>query len=310
MLGEILSWEELHEKEYEPAKFLIDPYIPRQGIVLLYAKSSVGKSPLSWQMAKAVAEGTHFFGLPASQGKVLYIEVDTPEIVIVPRIRKLPPTPGVWWMFLQPMSVPQVPPDVLEALKEAQQYIKPDLVVLNTLRKLHDLDDKESRTPKLVYSFFQHLFPQAALLFVHHERKESTDPRASPVDGENFSGSRHWIDDAQVGIQLQKVGGGEAKENLRLYQWKSQVCEPLKPLPLLLSSDGSTLTSPLYEELLTTYEFLNSEEAEGMERREIDQRLATALGVSVRTAQRRRRTIEERKFPGSHHFLSKEGGEE
>jgi len=259
-------------------------------------------------MASAVGAGHHFFGLPVTNGRVLYIEVDTPEEVVVPlRLKHLPPVNNVWWMFCKPMGLPAIDPEVQDALREAQSDIRPDLVILNTLRKLHAMDDKDSKTPTAVYSYFQHIFPQAALLFVHHEKKESQDPRALKLEGESFSGSRHWIDDAQVGLHLEKYSGNKTC-NLRLHMRKSQVSELVKPLPLFLEKDGSNVSSPLFDELFFIYEQLN--EDPGIPRGDLDRLVAKKLGVSEMTARRRRAGIEAGDFPGSRRFLAKIAEEE
>lgn len=299
-MSDFLTWEELNAREYPKEDFLLDPYIPREGIVLLWGATSTGKSPLGWAMAAAIGNGTSFFGLPTHPGRVLYVENDTPEQVVAGRVRKLPPAPNVWWMFTPPLSLPGIDPEDKRMLVRANDEIAPDVVFLNTLRKLHDMDDKDSVTPKMVYSFFRKLFPKSALVFVHHVRKQSTDPRALDRSKESFSGSNHWLDDAQVGIHLESYDG--ARENLRLYHRKSQASELLRPLPLKLESDGSTLRSPLFEELLFTYELLNEWEDD---KTTLDAAVALKFGISVSTAKKRRLAIEHGRFPGSRDFLNR-----
>lgn len=299
-MTDIMTWEELNEKRYPKEDFLLDPYIPREGIVLLWGATSTGKSPLGWSMASAIGRGTSFFGLPTREGRVLYVENDTPEQVVAGRVRKLPPAPNVWWMFTQPLSLPGIDPEDKRSLLRANDEVAPDVVFLNTLRKLHDMDDKDSVTPKVVYTFFRKLFPKSALVFVHHVRKQSTDPRALDRSKESFSGSNHWLDDAQVGIHLESYDS--SRENLRLYHRKSQASELLRPLPLKLESDGSTLHSPLFDELFFTYELMNTWERE---KNELDATVAMKFGISPSTAKKRRLAIESGRFPGSREFLGR-----
>lgn len=308
----MISWAELAQKEYEKPEFILDPYIPAGGIVLLWGDTSIGKSPVTWAMAKSIGQGTHYFGLPCRQGKVLYLEMDTPELSIAPRVKKLSGglPENVWWMFAKPLGLPALSNEEREGLSQAQEEIVPDVVFVNTLRKAHDLNDIESRTPKLVYSFFQKTFPQAALVFVHHERKKGTDPNAIQHDKEGFSGSKHWLDDAQVGLHLERFGGDGGRENLRLYHRKSQVSDLLRPLPLKLDSDGSNLSSPLFDQLFVTYEFLNSAEAEEQKAIVLDDLLARRLQVSAATAKKLRLTVMSGRFPGSREFLTKHADSE
>jgi hypothetical protein len=297
----LLTWDELHSKHYPKPSFLLDPFIVRGGVTLLWGATSTGKSPTTWEMAHAIATGKSFFGLPTQEARVLYIELDTPEQVVQERIRSRPPTKNVWWLFSNPLSIPFASNEQTELLEESRLAAQPEVVFINTLRKVHDLDDKESKAPKLVYSFFQKYFPGAALVFVHHTRKASTDPKALSQDKESFSGSNHWLDDAQVGVHLEPFDG--ADHNLRLWHRKSQVSALLRPLPLALGKDGSTLSSPLFDELLKVYEFLSTGAGEGLSAAEIDYKLAKILEVSETTAKRRRLTIENGFFPGNRRFL-------
>jgi len=77
----LISLEELVKKDIKEPEFFIAPYIVKQGVALLWARRSVGKSALSWRMAAEIGRGGHFFGLPVKQGKVLYIEVSEPELL-------------------------------------------------------------------------------------------------------------------------------------------------------------------------------------------------------------------------------------
>jgi hypothetical protein len=286
--------------------FFIEPFVVREGVTLLWAKYSRGKSPLTWVMAQSIGSGKSFFGLPVKQGKVLYLDVDSPPMVLKQRVQKLTPAPNVWWLLSKPLGIPDVAPEEQEMLDEAQENIRPDVVFLNTLRQIHNLDDKESRTPKLVYTFFKKQFPQAALFFVHHERKTSTDPRARAVEGEDFSGSQHWIDDAQVGLQIEKWDGSDGRANLRLYHRKSQVSPMMKSLPLLLDRDGSNMSSPLFDEMMLAYDLFHAMPERGQA---LDRIIKEQLKCSDSTARDRRIAIEEGRFPGVG-WLLKVGGDD
>lgn len=304
----LLSWKEIATKPYPEPQFLLDPYIPTGGITLMYGDTSIGKSPVTWRIADAISRGTNFFGLPTRQANVLYIELDTPELSIADRLKKFEcPPENVWWLFSHPLSIPALPAKVREEFQKAREEIAPGLVVVNTLRKVHDMDDKESRTPALVYGAFQKLFPGAAFLFVHHTRKKALDPKLREVDKESFSGAKNWLNDAQVGLHLEVFRGRERKENLRLYHRKSQVSETLRPLPLLLHKDGTTISSPLYDEYERVYSLINEHWTSSMKASDMDLLLARETGLGVGTCKKRRLDIEAGLFPGSRGFLGRAG---
>ncbi len=284
--------------------FFIDPFVIRQGITLIWGKTSIGKSPLTWEMARAIGSGEDFFGLKTEKGRVLYIEVDTPLGVVHDRVTKIPAAPDVWFLFGNPFNLPFMDKEDRGELVKIRDEVRPDVVFFNTLRKMHTMDDREAKVPRLVYGLMKDTFPKAALVFVHHERKSSVDPRAQSHEGEAFSGSGHWLNDAQSGLQLQKYSDG--RSNLMLYHRKSQASMKLKPMPLLLARDGTRLTCPLYEELLQTETVMGVRTEKGQD---LDKMLAMILGVSESTARRRRLLIEEGKFPGRG-YLERLPGEE
>lgn len=302
---ELISWDELTQKVYPEPQFILDPYIPSRGITLLWGDTSVGKSPVTWHMAAAIGSGTSFFGLPTQKGRVLYIECDTPEASVQPRLQRMKSIPeNVYFLFMPTLTVPFPRAEEKEALAQGAELF-PSVVFINTLRKVHDMDDKESKTPRIVYSFFQNQFPESALFFTHHIRKRSTDPNAVEYEKEGFSGSKHWLDDAQAGLELQTFRSKDA-ENLRLYHRKSQVSERINPLPLWLKEDGTNLACPLYDQFLRVYDIMNSEAADGVLAKDLDIMIAKALDVSETTAKRRRLDVESHKFPGSREFLGRE----
>jgi len=295
----LISWEDFKEKEFPTPPWLIEPYIPADGIVLLWGETSTGKSPLGWHMAAAVGAGTNFFGLPATQGRVLYLEVDTPQRLVHKRLSVLPAAPGVDFLFLPPLSVPEVAPADLAMLERAaaRNY---DLVIINTLRKVHDLNDKEPQTPKVVYSFFQHLFPGTALIFVHHTKKSQLvdGKHTTGKEKESFSGAMNWLNDAQVGLFLQRFEKETEGINLRLCHEKSQVSELLGYMGLFLDPrDGVSLSCPKFDRLFSVYDFMHSHtELKGVA---LDAAMAAAFNCHAKTASRLRHLVEDGVFPGA-----------
>ena len=223
-------------------RWLIEPYIPAQGIVLLHGKFSLGKSPLIWRVAQCVSEGCDFFGHPLQQtGPVLYIEIDEPLRLTVERLKLLNPRPSqVMVVGINPFSILNQLPDDHARLTDLNATLHPILVIVNTLRKSHHLDDKDSATPSLVYGAFRRYFPDACLLFVHHDRKSFTDPAGDrlPADDEDFSGSQAWMNDAQIGLHLSTSHRRTGLVTLEMT--KSQLSALADPLKLKLAADGVT----------------------------------------------------------------------
>jgi len=233
--------------------FLVEPFLPAGGVVFLHGPTSVGKSPLTWAIATAVSNGGHCFGFPVLQtGKVLYIELDTPAHLLHPRLTLLETLPTQFHLsvFNHTINILALRPEDGDRLRTLSETLNPALVIVNTLRKSHELDDKDSEVPARIYTAWRMIFPSSTLMFVHHDKKDpSSDVTSNPDQA--FSGSQAWANDAQVALHItrgQKVRGpadeeGHSYERTRVTvkMTKSQVSdhERFHPISLQLSSDGT-----------------------------------------------------------------------
>lgn len=190
--------------------FLCNPLIPSRGIVLLHGPSESGKTQLVMTLMKAIAEGTPFLSqFPCSQGRVLLVEVDTPDMIMQERLQRWPVEPEARSRIsllidtngdisVTGLAAMQTKPDALVAA----QATHPDLVIFDALRNIHQLDENESRTTAIVYGACQRLFPGSALLFIHHDRKKDTTGLRHR--DEEASGTGAWRNAANVGLHLER----------------------------------------------------------------------------------------------------------
>lgn len=272
-----ISWEELVAHPLGAIPFLIDPYIPEGGIILLYGKTRVGKSPLTWEIARCLGSGEAFFGRPTRQSRVLYVELDTPQRLVQARVEQLPSAPNVWWEFIPTINVFEVASQ--GHLRTLHEECKPALVIVNTLRAIHYGDEKDGALPLRVYKTFQALFPRAAILFVHHDKKSSGNPDDSSDPDEAFSGHMAWFNHCQTGLHLVRHGGHVAGL-IRLVHSKSQVSREAPDLVLQLSANGSALvnfSASRLKDILTVYHALEGGKSERV------RLVAKQLVVSERT---------------------------
>src|SRR6202040_2652009 len=57
-------------------RFLVKDMLPVQSIAIVGGESTIGKSPLLYQLALCVASGIPFLGLPTEKGRVLYLDLE------------------------------------------------------------------------------------------------------------------------------------------------------------------------------------------------------------------------------------------
>jgi len=233
--------------------WLIEPILPRGGTILLHGPTSVGKSPFSWALATTVSEGGDFFGHPVCEtGPVLYIELDTPANLIHPRLVKLKRVGQRVFLavFAKGLDILKPRDEDNERLQALNEKVRPVLVIVNTLRKSHTEDDKDSGVPFQVYTAWQTTFPGATLLVVHHDKKDVVTRGKQNAD-QAFSGSGHWANDATIAFHLTRTGRASKKADdegkdyeksrVTLKMTKSQVCdhEHFESLVLQLDTDGT-----------------------------------------------------------------------
>lgn len=221
--------------------WLIQPYIPREGVIFLYGKKGVGKSPLTWSLAHSVASGEPWLGLPVQNtGTVLYIEVDSPLSVVKVRTDHMRFTPQTLFYF--PTDPLLCLPEGYAQLKRETEQVSPALVIVNTLRKIHSYSDKDSDTPARIYSKFRRLWP--SILFVHHEKRTPANPDEAFEPGEEFSGSLAWHNDAQTCLHLRRATRSkeDGSHNLLLINTGNQLTALAPTLKLELGQDGYSLS--------------------------------------------------------------------
>lgn len=310
----IFEWEKVDEEKVEEPDWIVNPFAVRGGITFLWGKTSTGKSPLTWAIAAAVGDGSPFFGLPTVQGRVLYIDVDSPESVAISRLQQFRGRPkGVTYVATQPLQlgIAGAPPEQTTQLQELNETYKPDLVILNTLRKLHDMDDKDSRTPKIVYAYFQYLFPNSGVVVVHHAKKDLLDPKARKIPTESFSGSQAWVNDAQVALRLDRFKRftkkrKELRQNISLAHAKSQVSRRLRSLPLLLENDGTNMSCSAAVDRDICLEGMQK----GLTGSRLDAYIAEERDISDEWARHARLSVENGLYPGSREWVGYQDEEE
>lgn len=283
--------------------FWVEQVVPKRGIVLLHGKYGSYKTPLSIHLAYSVATGTPFFGLHVEQTRVLYIEADTPMTGIWSRIQQMNPnSTNLDFAFLYPgfnVVQPKLGEHnkmVCDSLAERHSVLGYGLVIVDSLRTCHNMPDRDSEVPTMVYSSFARLFPGATTFIIHHDRKTKTmlDGRNHQpnieVDNESFSGSQAWIDRATTSLKILK-GYGTEKEWITLSQTKSQVGAEIEPIQLKVKdgyifSQSSDLTASEIEAFLLSPHFT------AKNRTQLDRELATYFGVTERWARNRRTHFE------------------
>lgn len=150
--------------------------------MLLYGDPKVGKSYAALQLADAVQNGDSWLGFPTRAAKVVYVQLDTPRNVWQARLRELQSKGHLISLpsFADRETLEAWPFDILNPthlimLRDELQALKPDLVIVDTLRESHSADENDSTEMQEAIAALVAATQPAALCLISHARKPSQD---------------------------------------------------------------------------------------------------------------------------------------
>lgn len=71
-----------------PREYIVDPWLPQRSLVVAFGAPASGKSLLALTLARAIATGTSFGGIPTKPGRVAYVAAEASED-LGPRLKAL-----------------------------------------------------------------------------------------------------------------------------------------------------------------------------------------------------------------------------
>lgn len=236
--------------------FLVEPLLPTGGAMTIYGDPKVGKSFAALQLALAISEQTEWLGFPVKRkGRVVYVQLDTPRSLWAKRLDELRgkgehveliyfadrETLGTW-----PFNVFDI--DHFHRLRDGLAVVSPDVVIIDTLKESHQLDENDATEAQKVIAQLTALTEPAALVLIHHGRKPNYDnPRGDLLADARGSGYLMGKMDSIVKMSRRSahfVGrdieeGSIRTERLDTGFWKSQTDETDKLIEDLMSTPGS-----------------------------------------------------------------------
>lgn len=269
-----------------PETWLIEPLLPTGGSLLLYGDPKVGKSYAALQLASALGSGTDWLGFRCPKpGRVLYIQLDTPRSLWAARVEELtkPTSLGSPLRVSELGRIPQradsarthsqpegspldlsgvfladretlqtwpfdiLNPEHAARLAQVIGAFAPALVILDTLRESHRLDENDSTAMQNVVSRLTSVVKPAALVLVSHGRK--SNPEYGPNLINDNRGSNYVVGavDAIVHFSSKAMDvGGRAIEEAHIglertsdHLWQLSDREQTKKLARQLLDDDS-----------------------------------------------------------------------
>ena len=126
---------------------------------------------------------------------------------------------------------------VFQKCRHFHEQERIELVLIDTLGKIHFSDPSDADTVSRVYQALTVWFPETTIIVNAHNRKSNRDSAGNEIMTEDdFMGNRKWADDAVVQLQMRKYG---AEFKSRLYHAKSQVAVKIEPIDLYIDIHGN-----------------------------------------------------------------------
>lgn len=273
--------------------FLLEPVIPTQGIVILYAPRGIGKTFTALSMSLAVAGGLSLYNWRASKpSKVLYVDGEMPAITMQERLKALacgmtaPESAMRNLSLITPDMQNRPMPDLATAA--GQKALEPflsdiDLLVLDNISTLcRTGKENESQSWQPMQTWLLDLRRRGiAVLLVHHAGK-SGDQRGTSA--------REDIMDTVISLRRPKVYNMAegARFQIHLTKARSITGKDALPFEVHLKSENNILHWDIFEIQEAELEQLKKLLSEGYSIREC----AEEMGLSKSTAHRLKKKLE------------------
>lgn len=210
-----VSFGKLVEKKYVEPIWLVDRIAPVQGVVTISGPGGCGKTWMLLDLAIAVATGTKWLGqIECQQGSVLYIDEESSERLLTERLakmatgRSLDTSGGLPIEFAVQQGVLFDNEVVFAILVSAIEELKPSLIIVDSLVRVHRADENSSVAMAAVFSKVKELVRDSnrTVVIADHQRK----PGAIPISPEHLvRGSSEKLAFADSLLVLQKRSSGE-----------------------------------------------------------------------------------------------------
>ena len=220
-------------READGRSYLIEPWLPPATIVQVHGYSGHGKSMFLQHALGALTAGRKYFG-PFEIGRaarVLYLDYEMGMSTIARRLMELRTAHGdtgdrlqIWTPFVEGKDMSLLQPEGLAALQEWVINVKPDVVVIDTIRSafpgLKENDAQEwSRVNQLATRLRNSGY---AVIMVHHSNKPGENGKSG-----REAGSSNQLTVLETQIKVTQVFPDEetARENAGI--WDEDYTKPV-----------------------------------------------------------------------------------
>lgn len=178
---EVTNVFEFIKKELPPREHILTPWLPVQGLTMIYAPRGIGKTHVALGIACAVANGSTFLNWSAPKPRnVLYLDGEMPATLMQERLKALMKDemqkPKALFQLLTPDLQQGAMPDL--ATYKGQEILEPylkniDLIIvdnISTLCRTSKENEADSWLPVQEWALTKRAAGKS-ILFIHHAGK-------------------------------------------------------------------------------------------------------------------------------------------
>lgn len=180
-----VTLDELLKKELPPREYFLEPWLPKSGLCMVYAKRGIGKTFFALEIAMTIAAGGKFLSYRAPQkAKVLYVDGEMPANAMQERLANIQKRLNIHPEMID-LSI--ITPDLQDGVMpnistiEGQEALsslveKADLIIfdnLSTLGSSGKENEAESWAPIQAYVLGIRKHGKS-VLFIHHAGKNGS----------------------------------------------------------------------------------------------------------------------------------------
>ena len=246
-----MAADEFVDTDFGVPRFLVQGLLAHNSITLISGKRGHGKTQLAMTLVKSLINGEPFLDrFETSYARVAYVSVDMPVQMLQDRLRNFVEEldrPDHFFISASPHPIDLMDCTIDTAWVAEINDFEPDMVIIDTLRKSHRMDENVAAACLLLYSQSKYLFPNTSLIFVHHDRKSYEGTKGTPLE-EETAGTGAWLDNSDLSMHIKK------NRNKLTVRFPRQRWADVEDMPVIQAKFGQNLLIEVDERKKTSYD--------------------------------------------------------
>ena len=155
LLASLINWQQFWTQDFPAEDWLIEPIIPRNQLVVIFAPGGTGKSLLALYIAAALATGKEIFAEPKPPTNVLYMDYEMSQAVLYERLTAMGYNKDADLTRLHYASLPPIgsldKPEGAKQICDLARACQAELVIIDTFARAVEGAENDADTVRNFY---------------------------------------------------------------------------------------------------------------------------------------------------------------